>query len=153
MAIAENAAIELFGTKVNLASSSALVASGAFSIASDLVVFTNSDDAPEAALTLELTMAVAANDNSGCFLFFRARNVDGSNHDSIPEAEYQHTPISFFPVLNGITTIQRSTVRVTLPNYKSGSEYEVYIRNRTGQEIDAGWTVFVTPVTVGPHPA
>ncbi len=153
MAIAENAAVDFFGTQDDLASSSALVASAGFSIASDLVTWTNDDDAPKAAVILELTMAVAADDNSGCYMYFRALNVESTNDDSIPEAEYRHTPIAFFPVLNLITTIQRSTLIVPLPNYKTSSVWEVYIENQTGQEIDAGWTVFVTPITIGPHPA
>jgi len=150
MAIGTNAAVEFFGTQDDLDSTSALVAAGAFSIATDLVTWTNDDDAPEAAVTLELTMNVAADDNSGCNLYFRALNVESTNDDSIPEAEYRHTWVGFIPVLNGIATIQRSTTRISLPNYKTSSVWEVYIQNLTGQQIDAGWTIFITPITIGP---
>lgn len=151
MAIGANAAVEFFGTQDDLASSSALVASNGFSIATDLVAWTNDDDALAASVTIELTMAVAAADNSGVNLFLRSLNVEGTNDDSIPEAEYQHAFIGFFPVLNGITTIQRTTRRIVLSNYKTSSVWEFYIENKTGQQIDAGWTIFVTPITVGPH--
>ncbi len=154
MAIGTNAAIETFGTKDDLASSSALVSSDAFSIASDLLTWTNDDDAKEAAITLELTMAVAATDNSGCSMYFRALNVDDTNDDAVPTAVYLHTPIAFFPTAPvPATTIQRSTLRVHLPNYKTSSVWEVYIHNQTGQQIDAGWTVFITPIADAPHPA
>jgi len=151
MAIGTDAAVEFFGTQDDLDSTSALVASAGFSIATDLVTWTNDDDAPAAAITVELTMNVAAADNSGVNLFFRALDVEGTNDDSVPELEYPHTFVGFFPVLNGITTIQRSTKRVVLPNYKTSSVWEVYIQNLTKQQIDAGWTVFVTPITIGPH--
>ena len=49
MAIGTNSAIDFFGTQDDLDSTSALVASNAFSIASDLVTWTNDDDAKEAA--------------------------------------------------------------------------------------------------------
>ncbi len=151
MAIGTDAAVEFFGTQDDLDSTSALVASNGFSIATDLVTWTNDDDAPQASIILELTMNVAAADNSGVNLYFRALNVEGTNDDSVPEAEYQHTFIGFFPVLNGITSLQRSTKRIALPNFETSSEWEVYIENKTGQQIDAGWTVFVTPITIGPH--
>ena len=151
MAIGTNAAVEFFGTQDDLASSSALVASAGFSIATDLATWVNDDDAPQASIILEVTMNVAAADNSVCNMYFRALNVEGANDDSIPEAEYRHNWVASFPVLNGITTIQRSTQRVSLPNFETSSEWEVYIENQTGQTIDAGWTVFVTPITIGPH--
>ncbi len=151
MAIGADSAVEFFGTQDDLASASALVASAGFSIASDLVTWTNDDDAPQASITLEFTMAVAAADNSGFNMYFRALNVEGTNDDSIPEAEYRFNWVAFFPALNGITTIQRSTQRIALPNYKTSSVWEVYIENLTEQEVDAGWTAFVTPITIGPH--
>ena len=151
MAIGTDAAVEFFGTKDDLDSTSALVASAGFSIVTDLVTWTNDDDAPQAAITLEVTMNVAAADNSGVNMYFRALNVDGTEDDEVPEAEYRHTWIAFFPVLNGITSLQQTTKRVSLPNYKTSSIWEVYIENQTGQQIDAGWTVFITPITIGPH--
>jgi len=150
MAIGTNAAVEFFGTQDDLDSTSALVASAGFSIATDLVTWTNDDDAPEAALTLEVTMNVAAADNSGCNIYFRATDVESTNDDSVPEAEYRHTWVGFVPILNGITSLQRSTIRVALPNYKTSSVWEVYIENLTGAQIDAGWTIFMTPITIGP---
>ncbi len=153
MAIEKNARKRVYGTRINLASASALVASDGFSIASDLIVLNNVDNVDEMVVTLELTMNVAANDNSGCSMYFRALNVDGgTDDDSIPEAEYRHQFVGFFPVLNGITTTQRSTLLLELPHFKEDSEWEVYIENLTGQEIDAGWTVFATPTTDAPVP-
>ncbi len=153
MAIGTNAAVEFFGDQDDLTSSPALVANGAFSIAGDLATWTNDDDALEAAITLVFEVEVAADDNSGVNMYFRALDVDGSTgDDEVPEAEYRHTWIAFFPALNGSTALQRSTKRVTLPNYKTSSQWEVYIENLTGQEITvATWTVLITPITTGPH--
>lgn len=150
MAIGTDAAIDFFGTPVDLASSSALVASDGFSIVTDLVTFTNSDDAQEAAITVVLTMNVAAADNSGVNLYFRALNVVSTDDDEVPEAEYRHTAMGFWPVLNLTTSAQRTTKRVSLPNYKTSSIWEVYLENKTTNQIDAGWTVHVTPITTGP---
>lgn len=151
MAIGTDAAVEFFGTQDDLDSTSALVANTGFSISTDLVTWTNDDDAPQASIILEVTMNLAADDNSGVNMYFRALNVEGTNDDSVPEAEYRHNWIAFFPILNGITSLQRSTLRVNLPNFETSSEWEIYIENQTGQQIDAGWTVFITPITIGPN--
>lgn len=154
MAIGTDAAVRFYGTQDPLADSSALVGVGNFSIASDLLTWTNTDGAPEAAIILEVTMDVAAADNSGCYMYFRALAVQSTNDDAVPTAVYRHTPIAFFPVAPvPALTIQRSTVVVALPNYKTSSKWEVYIENQTGQIIEAGWTVFVTPITIGPKAA
>ncbi len=152
MAIGTDSAVRSYGTQDDLASASALVGVGNFSIASDLVTWTNDDDAPEAAITLELTMDQAANNSSGCNMYFRALNVESTNDDAVPTAVYRHTPIAFFPVAPvPALTIQRSTLIVALPNYKTSSVWEVYIENQTGEIIEAGWTVFIRPITIGPH--
>ena len=154
MAIGENAAIEFFGTQDNLDSTSALVTSTSFSIASDLVTWVNDDDAPVASVTLELTMDTAAADNSGCNMYFRALNVEGTNDDAVPTAVYRHGFVGFFPTAPvPALTIQRTTKRIALPNFETSSEWEVYIENLTTQTIEAGWTIRITPITTGPHPA
>ncbi len=154
MAIGTNAAVKFYGTKVDLSAGTTpgAVAAAAFSAAADLDNFTNADDAPEAAITLEMEVDVAADDNSGCNMYFRALNVESTSDDEVPEAEYRHTFIGFFPALNGSTALQRSTIVVPLPSYKTSSVWEVYIENLTGQAITTStWSVFVTPITIGPH--
>ena len=153
MAIGTNAAVWFFGTQDDLDDTSALIVDGGFSNQSgDLVSWTNDDDATHVAVIVELTMNVAADDNSGVNLYIRALNVEGTNDDSIPEAEHRRTFLGFFGVLNGITTIQRSTeAPLALPVYKTSSVWEFYLENKTGETIDAGWTVFVTPMSLGPH--
>lgn len=154
MTIGPDSLKEFFGTLVPLANTSALVASGNFSIAGDLLDWTNSDDVKEASITLEVTMAVAAADNSGCYMYFRKLDVEGTNDDAVPTAVYRQTPIAFFPIAPvPATTIQRSTVRIFVPNYKSSSKFEIYFENQTQQQIDAGWKAWVMPITPGPKPA
>ncbi len=152
MAIDTDAAIEFFGTPVNLASTPALVADGDFSVTGDLDPWTNVDDAPMASVTLIMEVEVTADDNSGCNMYFRAIDVEGSNSDEIPEAEYRHTFVGFFPALNVTLALQRSTQRIVVPNYKTSSKFEVYIENLTGQEITVTtWTVIITPIAIGPN--
>ena len=155
MAIGTNAAVWFYGTQDDLESTAAVVASGAFSVAGDTADWTNDDDATHVAITVEYRVALAADDNSGVNIYFQALNVDGSTgDDSIPEAEYRHTFMGFFPALNGITTIQRSTLApIALPVYKTSSVWAVWLENQTGQQIDTtpGFTVFVTPMSFGPH--
>ena len=155
MAIGTSAAVWFFGTQVDLESTAAVVANGAFSVAGDTDDFTNIDDATHVAITVEYRVAVAADDNSGVNIYFQALNVDGSTgDDSIPEAEYRMNHMGFFPALNGITTIQRSTLApIPLPVYKTSSVWAVWLENKTGQQIDTtpGFTVFVTPLALGPH--
>ena len=156
MAIAVNDAIHKFGTQVDLSAGTTpgAVASNVFSVAADLDTFTNVDDAPMASITFEMEVDVNAADNSGCYMYFRALNVVSTRDDEIPKATYRHSPIAFFPALNGTLALQRSTVVVPLPNYKTSSVWEVYIENKTEQAITTStWSVFITPISIGAHPA
>ena len=55
-----------------------------------------------------------------------------------------------FPVKN-VTTAQYIPLDVVLPNTKTSQGYDFYIRNNGGQTISAGWDLYVTPKTYGPH--
>ncbi len=158
MTIGENAAVWFPGTQDDLASSSALVgaALGSFSIATDLAEWTNDDDATHVAITVEVTMAVTAANNSGVNIYFQLLDVVAtSEDDSPPTGVYTKTFMGFFPISPGLTTsIQRSTIGpIALPFYQTSSKFAVWLENDTDEEIDAGWTVFVTPMSLGPHAA
>ena len=150
MAISTDSAIEFFGTQVDLDSTSATVADGAFSISTDLVVFTNSDDAPQASIVGFFDYAVAPDANSSINLYLRPINIQSTNDQETPDANFQHTYVGSFPV-NDVTTNQYIAIDISLPNTKTSQEYEVYIENQTGQTIQAGWIIYVTPKTIGPH--
>jgi len=150
MAISTDAAIEFFGTQDTLGTSSATVADAAFSIAGDLSTWTNDDDAPMASVTALIDYAVAPSANTSVNLYVRLLNTQSTNDNEIPDANYQHKFVGSFPV-NDVTTNQYITIDIGLPNSKTSQEYEFYIENRTGQTIQAGWDIYVTPKTIGPH--
>lgn len=151
MAISTDAAIEFFGTQDTLGTSSAAVSSTNFSIASDLSTFTNDDDAPQASVTLFVDYSVAPTASSSISLFLQLLNVQSTNDNDVPDANFQHVFVGAFPV-NNVTTAQYITIDIALPNGKTSQEYVPFIQNNTGQTIPAGWDMFITPKTIGPHP-
>lgn len=157
MAIAENAAIEFFGTQttVTVSGGTSAVTDGSFSVVGDVVSgnFTNADDAPEAAFVAFFDWNTTGPDaNSSVGLFAVLLDIDGTSDQDLPSANYHHVYLGSFPVKD-ILTNQFVPLDVTLPNTKSSQIYQFYIQNNTGQTIQAGWTLKVTTKTLGPHPA
>jgi hypothetical protein len=150
MAISTDAAIEFFGTQDTLGTSSATVADAAFSIAGDLSTWTNDDDAPQASVAMLVDYAVAPDANSAINLYLRPLNIQSTNDQEIPDANFLHTYVGSFPV-NDVTTNQYIQIIIDLPNNVTSQQYEFYIENQTGQTIQAGWDLYVTPKTIGPH--
>jgi len=150
MAIGTDAAIEFFGTQDTLGTSSAAVSDAAFSIAGDLSTWPNDDDAPQAVVIINVNYSVAPDANSSIALFLRPLNIQSTNDQEIPDANFQHTFVGSFPV-NDVTTSQFISIIISLPNTETSQDYEFYIQNNTGQSIPAGWDIFVTPKTIGPH--
>ena len=150
MAIGTDDAIHKFGTQDTLGTSSAQILTTAFSIAGDLSTWTNDDDAPIASVTLlaNFTVAPAANDSIN--LFIRPLNSVSTNDGDVPDANFQHMYVGSFP-LNDVTTAQYITISISLPNYKTSSEYEFYIENTTLQTLPAAWDLYVTPMAIGAH--
>ena len=150
MAIGTSSLVEFFGTQDTLGTSSATVADAAFSIAGDLSTWTNDDDAPRASVTALIDYAVAPDANSVVNLYLRPLNTQSTNDQEIPDANFTHTYVGSFPV-NDVTTNQYITIDISLPNAYTSQQYEFYIENKTGQTIQAGWDIYVTPKTYGPH--
>ena len=150
MAISTDSAIDFFGTQDTLGTTSADVTDTSFSIAGDLSTWTNDDDAPQAAVTLNVNYSVAPDANSVINLYLRPLNIQSTNDQEIPDANYQHSYVGSFPV-NDVTTSQFASIIISLPNTVTSQQYEFYLENKTGQTMPAGWDVFVTPKTIGPH--
>lgn len=150
MAISTDAAIEFFGTQDTLGTSSAAVADADFSIAGDLSTWTNDDDAPQASVVLLANFSVAPDASSAINLYLRPLDVQSTNNQEIPDANFQHTYVGSFPV-NDVTTAQYINIQISLPNNVESQDYEFYVENKTGQSLSAGWDIFVTPKTIGPH--
>lgn len=77
-------------------------------------------------------------------------NIQSTNDQNEPEADFLHKFLGSFPVEN-VTSAQYVAIDVRLPNTKTSQEYDFYIENQTGQTISAGWDLYVTPKTIGPH--
>lgn len=150
MAISTDSAIEFFGTQDTVTSSSSAVTDGSFSVAADVVDWVNDDDAPVATVILESTFSVTPTANTVVDLYARLLNIQSTNDQEIPTANYQHRYLGSFPVKDQ-NTIQRTAIDVGLPNVDTSQTYEFYIRNNAGQTMSAGWNLYVTPKTIGPH--
>ncbi len=150
MAITTDAAIEFFGTEDDLESSAATVADGAFSVVGDLTAWTNDDDAPMASVALEFDYATNPDANSSISLFAALQNIESTNDQIPPTANFLHTYLGAFPV-DANTTIQYVAIDINLPNNYTSQLYHFFIQNNTGQTIQASWTMHVTPKTIGPH--
>ena len=150
MAIGTDASIEFFGTADDLGSSSATVTDGSFSIASDVTQWTNDDDAEKAAIVLFCDWATAPDANSVVFLYARLMNIDSTNDQDVPDSNFQHTRLGAFPI-NDVTTNQYVAIEINLPNVYTSQVYEFYVKNSTGQTLQSGWKLIITPKASGPH--
>ena len=150
MAISTDAAIHFFGTQDTLGTSSAAVADAAFSVAGDLSTWTNDDDAPQASVVLLANYSSAPDAGSVINLYLRPLNIQSTNDQDIPDANFQHAYVGGFPV-NDVTTAQYVAIEISLPNTVTSQQYEFYVENQTGQSLPAGWDIYVTPKTIGPH--
>ena len=151
MAIGTDSAIDFFGTQDTLGTSSAAVTDASFSIASDLSTWTNDDDATFASIVLLVDWNTTAPDaNTSVDLFCRLLDVQSTNDQDVPDANFQHVYLGSFPS-NDVLTNQYVPLVVFLPNNVTSQQYEFYIRNNTGQTIVAGWDIFITPKAIGPH--
>ena len=150
MTIATDAAIEFFGTQDTLGTASAAVADGAFSIAGDLSTWVNDDDAPQASVILLANFSVAPDVNSSANLYLRPLDIQSTNDQETPDANFQHNYVGSFP-LNDVTTAQYINIQISLPNNQTSQNYEFYVENQSGQSLPAGWDIYVTPKAIGPH--
>lgn len=156
MAIGTNAAIEYFGTRDALGTTTSAVADGAFSDGTnDLLAWTNDDDAPWAAFVLTGQYPSGTLDAIPFFVL-HARLIDvlGTTGDTpVPDANHSPHQLGIFnwnPDL-AATTDDDMVVITKLPNTRASQEYNFYIENTTGVSLSAGWELEVIPFTEGPH--
>jgi hypothetical protein len=150
MAIGTDAAIEYFGTQDALDNTSGAVADGAFSVASDLLTWTNDDDARYASVVLECNFATAPDANSSVSLYLQALDVQGLNDAPVPDSNFKHIFVEVFP-LNDVTSAQFIPIEIALPNVGAGQVWQPFIQNNAGQSMSAGWDIHITPKAIGPH--
>lgn len=158
MTIASKDAIYKFGTQTQVTvASPASVANGAFSAASDVNDWTNTDDAPMATFVLvlqDLSAAATAGDSIG--LYCKPLNIVNSTGDHQgPNANVPTLFLGSFQVdaVDPAATDDNYALGpVALPNMKSQQEFEFYIKNDlTTVSIDAAdWELWITPCSMGP---
>jgi len=76
--------------------------------------------------------------------------VQSTNDQDVPDANFGHVFVGSFP-LNDVTTGQYISIDIALPNTVTSQQYEFYVENQSGQSLPAGWDIYVTPKTIGPH--
>lgn len=150
MVIGADDGIHKFGTQDTVDSSSAAVLDDAFSVAGDVTQWTNDDDAPMASMVAMLDWSVAPTANTSVHLYARLDDIDSTNDQDTPDGNYRHTLLGSFPI-NDVTTNQYIAIDIALPNTVTSQRYTFFIENQTGQTIQAGWTLKITPKTIGPH--
>ena len=152
MAIGTDDAIHKFGTQTDISgTATALVATTDLSIINATTgtdSWTNSDDAPMASVTLFVTFSVAPVAGDSIPLYLRPLNNVGTNDANVPTAAFQDMYVASFPLLAG-TAAQYITRTISLPNSYTSQEYEFYFENTTLQSVSAGWSINVTPLTIG----
>jgi len=159
MAIGTDDAIHKFGTQDELtAPSVGSVANGAFSAASDVVDWTNDDDAPLAVFVLVLKdLSAAATAGDMIDLYCKPLNIVNTTGDHQgPNANTPSIYLGSFVIdaVDPAATADNYLLGpVALPNSKTSQEYDFYIFNNTASiSIDtADWELWITPVSYGPH--
>ena len=99
----------------------------------------------------------APNANGAVNIHLRKLNIAETTGDEpVPSADWSGGLVGII-LVDDITTDHWPSVRVQLRNGKSSQEYEWYVENQAGQTLGDStgsdhWRLFITPVTVGPHP-
>lgn len=154
MVIATDARINVFeASQESLANTTSAINNAAFSDGiNDLNAWTNTDDVDEANFTLKIDWNTTAPDvGTGMNLYARKQNVQSTNDDDIPTANFRHEYIGRFPVKD-VLTEQFITKRFFLPNWITQAVYHFYLENQTGENCEAGWDLYVDASTDAPHP-
>jgi len=152
MTISTNSLVEFFGDQTTLGNTSSAVADDGFSQAADLNSWTNTEDAPRASVVLLANWTTTAPDaGSSINLYARPVDIQSTNDQVTPDANFAHTYVGSFPV-NNATGAQYVTIDISLINTKTAQEFEFYIENKSGsaESLPAGWDLYITPKTFGP---
>ena len=157
MAINTDNLIDFFGTQdvVSASGGTSAVTDDSFSAAADMDEWTNDDDAPFAVAVLKFQYPSGTIDTGGVHLYMQLKNIDSTNDEPQPDANFEQHFIGTFPTDAGLAATTDNYVSLgqqfELPNHYSSQVYEFAIKNSCGVTLTAGWTVKVTPVTKGVH--
>ena len=153
MTIGTNDLIRKFGTQDTVTSSSAAVSSGAYSVVGSIVEWTNDDDAPEASFVLTWQYPSGTINTGGVQLLCRLKDVDGTGDEPSLTSSWIGHSLGNFPTGTGMSATTNYSIElgpVELPVSYSSNKYEFYVLNSSGVTMTAGWSLKVTPISVGP---
>ena len=88
----------------------------------------------------------APTENTTIALYARELDIDSTNDAAAPDATYKPKYIGVF-VVDNVTSTQYLKLRAS--DVPTVADYSLF-NNATGQTISAGWTLKVTPRTIGP---
>lgn len=143
-----NEAIVYLGTQKTLEASGAAIANNTLVQADDASYSIIADGAkyPDAEFVLTVQYTTAPTENTTLALYARSLDVDGTADADAPETTRPEKFIGTYPV-NNVTTVQTLVLRAQ--DVPTVGDY--YIHNvGTGQQVNAGWVLKVTPRTIGP---
>lgn len=154
MAIATNDGIWKFGTLDSLDDgSTSSIADGAYSTTTDVAIWTNDDDAPQAAFILTMQYPSGTIDTNGIHLYATMLNGNSTTDEPATSANWQGHYLGTWRTGTGMSaTTDYALVLspVRLPAMKSSQEYQFYFQNDCNITISANWQLDVVPMTVGP---
>ena len=154
MAIGADDAIWKFGTQdeVTVASPSSVAADGV-STSSDVTSWTNDDDAPVAAAVLNAAWTTAPGAGETVSLYAQLEDVESTNDMPGIDANFAGIYLGDFLVdAVGSSTEQYLVLPdFPLPCVTTSQKILFFIKNYTAQSINAGWDLYITPKTPGPH--
>ena len=143
-----NEAIVKLGTIKTIESSGAAVLNAAMSLASTATYGIVADGAsyPDAEFVLAVAFGTNPTVNTTIDLYAQELDIDGTNDTIAPTTTYKQRYIGSF-VVAAQTAMQYLKVR----GYDVPLVASYYLHNNaTGQTMSAGWTLKVTPRTIGP---
>lgn len=138
--------IVLKGAEKVLESSGVSIASNALAQADDASynIFTDGGGYRDARFVLCVTFAVAPTENTVLALYARPLNIDSTKDSDAPETTRPTRFVGSF-VVNNVTTEQPLELYATSLPWEA--DYYVH-NNGTGQALNSGWTLKVTPYSL-----
>lgn len=143
-----NEAIVKLGTTKTLEASGASNANNTMVAADDATygVVADGSSYPDADFVLAVAFGTAPSVNTAIDLYAQELNIDGTNDAVAPTTTHRKRYIGSFVVIN-----QTAMQYIKLTAYDVPLEASYFLHNNaTGQTMSAGWTLKVTPRTIGP---
>jgi hypothetical protein len=152
MAIGTDSTIQFFGTQDEVTvASPAAITDGSFSVSGDTNDWTNDDDSPAASFVLNCTFSVAPAAGQVVQLHCQLIDVQSTNDEPVVDANFAgHVLGGFEP--DAVTSSQYlSAGPFNLPSIGASQVYHFFLKNAAGQTMSSGWSLWVSPATLGPH--